>query len=438
MTYLEAVVWLNRLMDFERIADYRYDAKHFNLERTARLLAAVGNPHNALTCAVVAGTNGKGSTAAMLTSILAAHGLSVGLYSSPHLVEYRERMRLNLEPVGPGEFARLADRLVEPVERLQGAGPAMQPTTFEVLTTMALLGFAERRVKVAVLEVGLGGRLDSVNIVNPAAVCVTPISLDHMDQLGGTVEAIAREKAGVIKSAAPVISGPQPPAALGVIQAACREVRAPLTVVQRELCAEAVSSDGQGSRFDAVTPAGRYERLHVSLLGAHQVSNALAAIGVAQVLGGEVSLDGVRRGLHDVVWPGRLQLCQLRPRVVLDGAHNAESASALAEAIASLFKPRRLALVFGQLRGKEHQAIARILCPHAEEVLIPELKHPRALPATDLATAARMWSGRVVVYRNAEAAFAEARARFDGQDDLILVTGSLALVGEVMHDACIS
>ncbi len=438
MNYSEAVAFLNCLTDYERASDYRYDSKHFGLERVAKLLSAVGDPHHALTCVIIAGTNGKGSTAAILTSILKASGHTVGLYTSPHLVEYRERLRIGLEPVSEEEFAHLAERLVEPMDRLRTKGGSLQPTTFEVLTAMALLGFAARGVSMAVLEVGLGGRLDAVNIVNPVAVCVTPISLDHTDQLGATVEAVAKEKAGVIKSAVPVTSGAQPPAALAVIQEACHKVKAPLKVVERELLAKGITCGQGGSSFTALTPRGRFESLYLNLLGQYQVGNALTALGCALALPVLVPEDGIRRGLREAVWPGRLQLWQRTPRVLLDGAHNAESAAHLVQTCDTLFAPDRLALIFSQLRGKEHQAVARILCSQADEVFIPELRHPRALPAEELAAAARPFAKGIAVYPSVAEALAAACAKYSGERDLILVTGSLALVGEVMRDACIS
>lgn len=432
MTYAEAAAFLDRLTNFEKMDGYRYDSKNFGLERTRRLLAAAGSPQRKLRCAIIAGTKGKGSTAALLTSLLAAAGGRPGLYTSPHLVEYRERIRIGGEPVSPEEFGALAGRLAGPVAELEREGEDLRPTTFEVLTAMALLGFAERGVDVAVLEVGMGGRLDAVNAVEAAAVAVTAVSLDHTAQLGNTIGEIAREKAGVVKSPAPVVSAPQPPAAAAVLEEACREAGAPLRFVGRELRAEGVESGPEGSSFAATTGRDGFAGLKVKLLGRHQVENALVALGLLEDLGVGASGETVRRALATASWPGRLQVLARRPWVVLDGAHNGASAEALARACRELFAPERVALIFGQLRGHDHEAVADALCALADRVFVPRLKHPRALDPEELARIAARRCGGVEAAADVATAVAVARRQFPRENDLILVAGSLSLVGEAL------
>jgi len=431
MTYADAVAFLDRLTDYERVTGYRYDTRSFGPDRTRALLDRLGHPERACPCVVVAGTKGKGSTSAMLASILEAAVGRVGLYTSPHLVRWTERIRIGGEPVGEDEFAGLAALAAPPVAALEAGGADMRPTTFEVLTAMALAGFERRGVRAAVLEVGLGGRLDAVNAVDACAVIVTPVSIDHVDQLGGTIDSIAREKAGVIRLPVPVVSGPQPPEAEAVVEAACRTVGAPLLVVGRDLVAPAVTRcDPAGSRFDARTPKGDFPGLEIPLAGRHQIANALAAVGCALVGPFAVSEDAIRHGLKAVRWPGRLEI--LRPGLLVDGAHNEASAEALAVAVREIWGSPRLGLVFAQLRGKEHAEVARRIVPLAARVWCPSLAHPRALPADDLAAVVRAAGGRAETCADVRTALLLAREEFAGSGDLVLATGSLALVGEVM------
>ena len=430
MNYSEAVAFLDGLTNYEKAGGYRYDDKNYGLERVRRLLAAAGNPQDRMRSAVIAGTKGKGSTAAMLAAILTAAGRKTGLYTSPHLVEYRERIRIGMEPVTGEQFAALAAGIVEPVERQGREGESMRPTAFEALTVMALTGFANYGVRDAVLEVGMGGRLDAVNIVDPAATGVTPISFDHTDQLGTTIREIAGEKAGVIRTPAPVVSGSQPEEALQVIRTACQSVGASLMVVGADIVAENMELSADGARFDARTPGKTYSGLRIRLAGRHQVDNALAALELALVL--DAPESAIREGLEKARWPGRLQLWKTEPRILLDGAHNDASALALAAAIRSIYRPRRLGLVLGMLRDKDHAAVVSALCPLAECVYLPGLKHPRALPADELAAFARRHSSRVIECADTAEAVARAGAEFGDGGDLVLVTGSLSLVGEVM------
>lgn len=434
MTYAEAVSFLDRLTNFERMDGYRYDSKNFGLDRTRSLLAAVGDPHRKTKCVIVAGTKGKGSTAAMLAALLENCGWRAGLYTSPHLVEYAERIRVGPAAVSREEFGDLAARVAGAVAELEKDGDDMRPTTFEVLTAMALLGFSERGVDAGILEVGMGGRLDAVNVVDAKAVCITAISLDHVSQLGETVEAIAREKAGVVKSAAPVVSGPQEPDAAAVLRSACSAAGAPLLVVGRDLKAEEVETGPEGTSCALVTPRNRYAGLKLNLLGRHQVDNALAALGTLESLEVEPGEREVRRALGGVDWPGRLQVLSRRPWLVLDGAHNDASARAVDSACRELFEPERVALVFGQLRGHDHAAVAGALCRGSSKVYLPVMKHPRALAPDDLAKVVRPHCGTVETFPAVPAAVAAARRDFRREDDLILVAGSLSLVGEVLAE----
>ncbi|MEK7475691.1 MAG: folylpolyglutamate synthase/dihydrofolate synthase family protein [Candidatus Coatesbacteria bacterium] len=432
MTYANAVAFLERLADYERLTGYRYDTKTFGPDRMKALLERIGRPQDGYPCLVVVGTKGKGSTAAMLASILDVAAPPVGLYTSPHLASWTERIRIGGADVTEEEFAALAAAVAGPVAALEAEGSDRVPTTFEVLTAMALVGFARRGVKAAVLEAGMGGRLDAVNAVDAAGVVFTSVSLDHMDQLGSTVEAIAAEKAGVIRVPQPVTCAPQAPGVQAVIDAACREAGAPPTLVGREVAeASPARCDVSGCRFDARTPRGIIRDLAVPLVGRHQVVNALVAVGAAMNVPLAVSDDSIRQGLASVRWPGRLQL--LRPGLLVDGAHNGASAEALAAAIREFWgsRPRR-GLIFAQLKGKDHAAVARALVPLANRIWCPALAHARAVAPAELVAIVREAGGQAETCGDVAGALAAARRDFGEDGDLVLVSGSLALVGEVM------
>lgn len=434
MTYAEAAAFLDRLTDYERRSDYRYDAKTFGPERTRGLLEALGNPDRRFRSVIVAGTKGKGSTCAMLTAILTAAGRRVGLYTSPHLIEWRERIRVGLEPVAGVEFGRLAGVVAPIVEAAAARGPEHRPTTFEAVTAMALRGFADAGCDVAVLEVGLGGRLDSVNAVDAAVAVITPVSFDHMDQLGTSLPEIAGEKAGIIKSSAPVVTTTAhwTPEALPVIERAAAAFRAPMQIVGRDWRHDHAQSGGDGIRVDLGGPDLDLPGLEVALAGAHQVGNAALAVAAARALEPNLPEAAIRRGLRDVRWPGRMQWWRRSPDLLIDGAHNEASARALADAVEALHPRRRIGLVFGMLAGKDHATVAHILCPLAQRVVCPGLRHPRAVPADRLAVLARGHAARVDVADDPAAAVRMLEAGFSGADGLILVAGSLALAGEVM------
>ena len=308
-----------------------------------------------------------------------------------------------------------------------------RPTTFEALTAMALLAFRAARVEIAVLEVGLGGRLDATNVVAPQVACVTPISFDHMEQLGNTLAEIAAEKAGIITGPAPVVLGPQPPEALAVLEEACRRAGARVWGVGRELHARDVCVAETGTTFTAVTPAGVLAGLSTPLVGRHQADNALVALGAAgslpaALVPGEAA---VRAGLAAVAWPGRLQCRPGDARVWVDGAHNAASGESLAAAVRQLWPGRRLALVFAMLRGKDVAGTARALFPLATAVFLPELRHPRRLPAAELEAVVAACGTPVARVAGVAEAVAAARSAA-GSDGVVLATGSLALAGEVL------
>jgi len=427
--YIEALRFLRDRAGYDRgfVANPFAD-EGIGLQRTAWLCAALGNPQQHYRSVHIAGTKGKGSTAAMLAAVLRTAGYRVGLYTSPHLHTLRERIQIDSEPIAPGTFGLLMAELAAVDAALQAERPAWGPATaFELVTVLAFLAFARAEVDVAVIEVGLGGRLDATNVILPDVAAITRIGYDHMAILGSTLDAIAREKAGIVKPGRPVVSSPQEPDAAAVIEAVARERAAPLWLGGREWQVE-----GSWQDFLFRCPGLELAGLAVALRGAHQVENAGVALATLPWLaeaGIAVSEEAVRMGLASVSWPGRLEVLRERPLVVVDGAHNRESAQRLAQAVCEAFRWNRLWLVLGVLRDKEIERIVGALAPLASAFFAVEGFAPRAATAERLLEAwkSHVPGGEAKAFRSVSEALAEALARA-ASDDLVLVTGSLGMV----------
>ncbi len=436
MTYEQAVAYLESLIDYERTPANAAAARAWNLDRIGHLLAAVGNPHLALRCVHIAGTKGKGSTAAMTASILTAAGLRTGLYTSPHLVSFRERIRINGKLLPEEDVVSLVEEVKPLIEPMRET-PIGPPSFFEAYTLIGLLYLARQQVEVAVLETGLGGRLDATNVVQPLVCGLTRIGMDHMIELGETISQIAWEKAGIIKPGVTVISAPQSPEVLEVFQEVCLERRAQLVVVGQEVgpCVLPGRSDTKRQVFTIHGMRGNYADLECPLLGPHQAENAAVAIGLVETLsqhGLKVGEPAIRAGIKSVRWPGRFQVVSRRPYIVLDGAHDEVGAAALAATIESLLPGRRLILVLGVGKDKDADAIARVLCPLADQVITTASASPRALGAEELQRLIYRRCKHTSAYAPTSlaigAALDQARPR-----DVVLITGSLYVVGEAMR-----
>jgi dihydrofolate synthase/folylpolyglutamate synthase len=358
--------------------------------------------------------------------------LKAGLYTSPHLCSIRERIRVNGEMIAEEVFAALVGDLMPHIEAAGMAGVRRFRTFFEILTAMAFVHFQRMGVDLAVLEVGMGGRLDATNVAAPLVSVVTPISFDHTEVLGDTIPKIAREKAGVIKPHGLAVVAPQRPEAWGVIRDVCVAQSARMVDVARELRWQPLASSWEGSVFDLDGRARSYPGLEIPLAGAHQLLNAATAIATAEELqarGLPISVDGIRRGAKQVQWEGRLETVSRRPWVVLDGAHNQDSARCLREAMTTCFRYRRLILVLGISANKNLQGIIEELTPLAAVTVATRAMIPRAAPPQRVAELAAKWSAQVIVEEDTQRALAQAIAE-TRQDDLLLVTGSLYLVGD--------
>jgi dihydrofolate synthase/folylpolyglutamate synthase len=386
----------------------------FGLENTFKLAALAGNPQEKLRFIHVAGTNGKGSTCAMLESIYRASGLRVGLFTSPHLVSFRERIQVNRHLVSEYEVVRL---VVELQPLLKQFSADHHPTFFEVVTVMALKFFAEQKCDLVIWETGLGGRLDATNIVTPLASVITNIALDHQQWLGDTLGKIAAEKAGIIKQGIPIVTATGEPEAFAVIEKIAREKNALLTEVGQ------ASSPSWAGKMPALPLAGEHQRI-----------NAALALATVEILQKQIPVtdEKVRAGLANVNWPGRLQLIQ-RPngqKVLLDGAHNAAGAKVLRAALGKIFSDPEKTLILGVFQDKDWRTMCETLAPLAARILTVPIASERTANANDLALACRDANPSAEILACAD--LAEALKKSMG-DEFVVITGSLYLVGEALE-----
>ncbi len=422
--------FIDSLLNYEKTSSFSYP-QAMELGRMRALAAAWGDPHNAYESVLIAGSKGKGSTAAILASILNAAGIPAGLYTSPHLSDVRERIQVGGCCIPERHFVELVSRMSETLAEPRWKKDPL--TYFETLTTIALEYFRSQGVRVAVLEVGLGGLLDSTNIAPAKVAGITPISLEHTDKLGCTIAEIAAQKAGIIKGGETVISAEQPPAAAAVIQKAAKAGQAKLVSVGKEITVTGKEFGENFQTFDLHTPYGDFDRLKIGLLGEHQMKNAAQAVVLAKALecraGLRISEGVVRKGLKAAHWPGRLEVIANCPTVVLDGAHNADSAQKLKAALARHFRFERLIVVLGVSGDKDLRGILDAVAPSARFIVATQSSHARARAAEEVAKAAGVFKAEVFLEKESFRAFEKAN-RLATPQDLLLVTGSLFLVGE--------
>ncbi len=403
------------------------------LANSERLMELMGRPEGRFKSVHVAGTNGKGSTSAFIASVLRAAGYRVGLYTSPHLVDFTERIRINGEPISEAKVVELARRVREGYERgAQSIRSSLNPTFFEVTTAVAFSYFAEEGVDLAVIEAGMGGRLDSTNVVTPLVSVITNIDLEHMEFLGNTIERIAAEKAGIIKPGIPVVTGATQPEAVAVIERVAADKGAHVLLRNRDFRAERLVS-GREQVFNYQGTNTAYKQLRLALPGGYQVENAalaVAAIERVRAAGVDVDEAALRSGLAQTRWEGRLERVAQNPDVYLDGAHNPASAKMLAGAVREM-RPEyeRVVLVLGILGDKDYRGIIAELVPLADHVIVTKPEYARAMDLSLLAAEARLLHGSVEPAATVALAIARAR-ELASVGDLVLITGSLYIVGD--------
>jgi dihydrofolate synthase/folylpolyglutamate synthase len=461
MSYPRTIQYLESFVNYEKKNRYSYK-ESFKLERIRDFLSLVGNPQDSLRCIHIAGTKGKGSVSAFTASILRAAGYKVGLYTSPHLSDVRERIRilqtrggrpperpspglLDLEGmIGKRALDELAGRLKPAINRYNRISKYGPLSFFEVYTALAFQYFKEEKVDFAVLETGLGGRLDATNVVQPRVCGITSISLDHTQKLGNTLAEIAAEKAGIIKisrdAGAPgrrlaVVSAPQDTEVLKVLRDRCRRQGAVFYEIGKDLFCESGYSCLKYQEFSIRGSVGDFRNLRIRLLGKHQQVNAALGVSLVVLLsmtdGLRIKKTALKKGLYQTVWPGRFQIVSQKPWIVLDGAHNPASAGVLRENLKEYFPGKRIVFIVGISLDKDIRGICAELLPHGHEVIFSRANNPRAAAPEDIAACARACAGArgMSVARDVSTALALARSKAD-KDSVIVVAGSLFLVAE--------
>ena len=438
LRYRETIEWIHGLG--------RFGIKP-GLERITTLLEMLGNPHHRVQFVHIGGTNGKGSTAVMLASIMRSAGYSIGLYTSPYLLSFTNRMSVNGSDIDHSELVGLVDRVRPLVEKISSEQNLGDMTEFEVVTALALEYFSSKKVDLVVLEVGLGGRLDATNVVNPLLSVITNISLEHTAVLGNTIEAIAAEKAGIIKMKKPVLTAAENKIALKVFKARCRELQAPF---YRVYPLQEKPGERQNHKpfamLNEITEEGQIftyygfslhlENLFIHLRGRYQLNNAATALAALEILAEEgfpVDESAIHRGLSETSWPGRLELLQKKPLVIMDGAHNPAAIEKLAEAMPQYFQYRRLILVIGILADKDIAAMLRHILPLADKIIFTRPVLSRAADPQDVANFAighfEMQIESLVIQDYSEAL--DRALELAGPEDAVLVTGSLYTVSDI-------
>ena len=430
LTYREALLAIFQHTDYERQEQPPYAERVWRLERMEEFLEQLGNPHRAFRSVHIAGTKGKGSTTAMIESILRAAGYRTGMYTSPHLHTFRERIRVAGQLIPEEDVARLVEHIIP----ILNSRPEV--TVFEIITALGMCYFAERQIDIGVFEVGLGGRLDATNVLRPMVSVITSISLDHMKVLGDTVEAIAREKAGIIKPGIPAVTSPQQPEAMQVIRETCEQHKVSLKVAGQDWRWQLLGTDLSGQRLhvyrDGHESTPEYPHLTVPLLGEYQLENACTAIAAIEILreaGLPIDQESVRRGLATVRWPGRLEILGQRPLVVADGAHNPYSIKRLFEALGQHLTFRRLIVIFGANMTHTPEGLLALLLSAADALYVTQSHHPKAAPIAELQSVASALGRQVSAASTLSEALRQALTQAR-QDDLILITGSLFVVAE--------
>jgi dihydrofolate synthase/folylpolyglutamate synthase len=427
--YQNALDYLYSFVDFSMQKSVTYSPDRFKLERMQTLLASLGNPQDKYPVVHVAGTKGKGSVCILCTSALIQAGYKVGLYTSPHLDDYAERIQINNEFIPHADFAALVDEIKPYVAAIP------ELTTFEITTALAFLYFARQNIEAGVIEVGLGGRLDATNVVKPKVSVITSLSYDHTMLLGETLTQIAGEKAGIIKTGIPVVNSPQTEEAQLVIERVAKEHFSPLIQVGRDWLFEPVSHSLEGQTLRVWSSVANPESstlLSTSLLGAHQLANAATAYATLQVArqqGIKINEKNIHEGFSRAFWPGRFEIVQYTPPVILDCAHNRDSAAKLCLTLEEYYPEKSVVLIFGASEDKDIQGMLDELMPKVTDLITVKSFHPRAIDPDKLVEMAKKYNRSVHCVEHIPEAIEKALQTV-GQGQLVLITGSIFVVAE--------
>jgi len=426
------------VITYTEALDYIYDLTKYGiklgLENVKLLLFLLGNPHRKMKIIHVAGTNGKGSTSSLISSILQSDGYKVGLYTSPHLVDFTERFKINNKQIDRKKVSELLERIKPSIDKVANTPSYGHPTFFEVITSLAFLYFFEEQIDFLVLEVGLGGRLDATNICEPLISVITHVDYDHMDKLGNSLKEIAKEKGGIIKAGGIVISSTQYNEVYKEIKKIAKEKKSLIYSTGKEINYKIVKSDTKGVIFDLKGIYHNYKNLHTPLLGRHQADNAATAITTVEALknkGINISEKAIRDGLEKVKWTGRLEIIQFKPTLVLDGAHNPSGVKVARDALKEIFSYQRLILVLAIFADKDYKKMIQVLAPDADLIIATKAKNPRAASPQAIAKEAAQYMSKdkIIVTEDIPQAINCALSN-SNEDDLICIIGSLYTVGE--------
>ena len=447
MKYNNALEYVNSFINFERIPKYQY-ATSFKLERMHAILDEIGNPQEGLKAIHVAGSKGKGSTCAITAYILREAGYKVGLYTSPHLVDLKERIRiLDQKPetksqqldvfggmIEEKDLSELIDEVRPVAEKYRDHRTLGKASFFEILTACAFLYLKKKQVDAVVLETGLGGRLDATNVILPKVCAITNISLEHTDKLGNSLGSIAFEKAGIIKGQGIAVSANQEKEVIDVIRKVCRERNTELYEVGKDIRYSIIDSGEKGQVFALEGPGYSYRNLKLSLIGLHQVENASVAIGMLKLIDKDFNIGeaSIMQGLKEASWPGRLEIVKKNPYVILDGAQNPASILTLIISIKKLFRYKRLICVFGISSDKDIKGVTSLLDTFSDIIILTKARdNPRAEDVTRLRENFSGLRTSLEETSNIDDALKKALILAD-KNDLILITGSLFVVGDAM------
>ncbi len=433
MDYRQAEAYVLSFTDYEKTPGIAYTSANYDLRRMEKLLEPLGNPHLSTKTVHIAGTKGKGSTAAMIAQVLHTAGYKTGLFTSPHLLTLRERAKINNALISEAEFASIVTRLQPLVERMNKEAAYGALTTFEILTAAAFAYFQQNSVDFQVLEVGLGGRLDATNVARGDVCVITSISLDHTEVLGNTIAKIAAEKAGIIKPGSTVVNFPQQPEALEIIEQTSHQQKTKMIQVGRDITWRRTGGDLSHQSL-LVTGKDADYSLTIPLIGDYQLENAAAAVAALEALnhlGAKIPREAIIQGLNRVDWPGRLQILRDKPLVVVDGAHNAYSMQKLIEATRKYFTYDRCFVIFGTSCDKDTPGMAQELSAFTPHIIVTSSAHPRAARIPVIVEAFSQQGREVAIAKSVAEAIAQALSLAQ-KSDLILVTGSLFVVAETI------
>lgn len=433
MNYSQAEEYLNSFTNYEQIPGISYVQPGYSLKHVEELLNRMGNPQLAARTIHIAGTKGKGSVSAMIAQVLSSSGYKTGLYTSPHFHTLRERISIDGSLISEAEFAAAMAEIKPFIESMRKDTAFRQLTYFEALTALAFAYFRKKQVDFQVLEVGLGGRLDATNVARPIICIITPISLDHTQILGNSLEEIAREKAGIIKPGCWVVLSPQPEEAASVISDICREKKAKVVQAGKDITWHKIGGDLSPQSLVIEGRRNNYQ-VSIPLSGDFQLENAASAVAALEVLGSAgfgISTADIARGLARVKWPGRFHILQEYPTVLVDGAHNVASIKRLVDNIKGYFAHKRIFLVFGTSCDKDIPGIINELVPLSPQVIVTRTAHSRAAPLSTLVAEFSKRGIELEIRETVTEAISRALSLAD-RTDLICVTGSLFVVAEAL------